>query len=250
MKKEKLIEIIKEQLAIEYNCLTDDFFKENNIVTNLKYDNRIRHYEKNNDASFFSMVSLGKNVVITSNECLHDWLKEYIINKIGYHIFEYRNLYEIDKELRNYNKKIKGTFHFFLSDKEIEPNEIGIKTKIFEQDEINQFYTRKLFENNALQEKSNLYRPDVLLIVGYDNEKVIGAAGCSADTPLLWQIGIDVDKDYRRRGIGTYLVQLLKKETEKRNKIPFYGTSLSNLYSWNIAIKSGFFPAWIEATST
>ena len=136
MKKEKLVEIIKEQLAIEYNCLADDFSKENNIVTNIRYDNRIRRYEKNNDMAFFSMASFGKNVVITSNECLHDWLKEYLRNKTGYHIFEYRNLYEIDKGLQNYNKKIKGTFHFFLSDKGIEPNEIGIKTKIFEQDEI------------------------------------------------------------------------------------------------------------------
>jgi hypothetical protein len=164
MKKEKLVEIIKEQLAIEYNCLTDDFSKEHNIVTNIKYDNRIRHYEKYNGMSFFSMVSFGKNVVITSNECLHDWLKEYIKNKIGYHIFEYRNLYEIDKELQNYDEKIKGTFHFFLSDKNIEPNDIGIKTKTFEQDEINQFYVKKLFEGNALQGKYNPYRPDILLI--------------------------------------------------------------------------------------
>ena len=71
-------------------------------------------------------------------------------------------------------------------------------------------------------------------------------AGCSADTPELWQIGIDVQEQYRGRGIGTYLVTLLKNETIRRGKIPFYGTSLSNLPSWRIALNSGFFPAWIE----
>jgi hypothetical protein len=29
-------------------------------------------------------------------------------------------------------------------------------------------------------------------------------------------------------------------------EIPFYGTSLSNLHSQNIALNSGFRPAWVE----
>jgi len=39
---------------------------------------------------------------------------------------------------------------------------------------------------------------------------------------------------------------LIKKEIEKRGKIPFYGTSLSNMYSWGIALNSGFTPVWVE----
>ena len=77
-------------------------------------------------------------------------------------------------------------------------------------------------------------------------EQIIGLAGCSADTTLFWQIGIDVLPAYRGMGIGTKLVQLLKNETFRRGAIPFYGTSLSNLYSWNIALNCGFYPAWVE----
>jgi len=29
-------------------------------------------------------------------------------------------------------------------------------------------------------------------------------------------------------------------------EIPFYGTSVSNYPSWNIALNSGFKPAWVE----
>ncbi len=29
----------------------------------------------------------------------------------------------------------------------------------------------------------------------------------------------------------------------------YYGTSLSNVYSWRTALASGFIPAWIEAES-
>lgn len=28
--------------------------------------------------------------------------------------------------------------------------------------------------------------------------------------------------------------------------IPFYGTSLSNMGSWNVALGSGFYPMWVE----
>ena len=77
-------------------------------------------------------------------------------------------------------------------------------------------------------------------------DHIIGLAGCSADTALFWQIGIDVLPKYRGMGIGTKLVQLLKNEIIRREAIPFYGTSLSNLHSWNIALQCGFYPAWIE----
>lgn len=84
-----------------------------------------------------------------------------------------------------------------------------------------------------------------MAVTAYDGDKMIGLAGCSADTKLFWQIGIDVLSDYRGRGIGTMLVQLLKNEILRRGPIPFYGTSLSNLHSWKIALNCDFYPAWI-----
>lgn len=42
-------------------------------------------------------------------------------------------------------------------------------------------------------------------------ENIIGIAVCSADTPELWQIGIDVLPEYRGRGIAKALVSLLKE---------------------------------------
>ena len=37
-----------------------------------------------------------------------------------------------------------------------------------------------------------------------------------------------------------------KNEIIKNGNIPFYGTSVSNYHSWNIALNCGFSPAWIE----
>ena len=86
----------------------------------------------------------------------------------------------------------------------------------------------------------------MLAVVALDGEKIMGMAGCSADVPDLWQIGIDVLPGYRGHGVARTLVTLLRDEAFRRGAIPYYGTSLSNLASWKTALSSGFEPAWVE----
>jgi len=241
--KQELLDIIKKQLAVEYNCSANDFSSLNNIITTSKDNEKRRYYI--NGTFFFQMVTFGDNVVVTANEYIHEWLKIYTKDKKGYLLFEHNNLVEIDKKLKDYNKKLWQTHHMFLSYREVLPKDINIKVKWFENEEIHQFYDTKMFPN-AFCKKYNPKRPDVLAVAAYDGDNIMGMAGCSADTPLLWQIGIDVNENYCGKGIGTYLVTLIKNEIEMRGKIPFYGTSLSNLYSWGIALNSGFTPVWVE----
>ena len=85
--------------------------------------------------------------------------------------------------------------------------------------------------SNALCDRFKPERPDVLAVIALDGEKIMGMAGCSADTTLMWQIGIDVLPEYRDRGIGKTLVTLLKNEAIRRGAIPYYGTSLSNIFN-------------------
>ena len=35
----------------------------------------------------------------------------------------------------------------------------------------------------------------------------------------------------------------------KLGKLPFYGTAAANTHSQSIAVKCGFFPAWVEVSS-
>ena len=87
----------------------------------------------------------------------------------------------------------------------------------------------------------------MLAVVAMDGDIIMGMAGCSADTPSRWQIGIDVLPQYRRMGIGTILVKLLKNKIFRRGAIPYYGISLSNIGSWKLALASGFLSMWVEA---
>ena len=77
----------------------------------------------------------------------------------------------------------------------------------------------------------------------------MGMAGASEDAKGWLQIGVDVMPEYRSMGVGTYLVTLLKNKIEDDGNIAFYGTSISNYHSWNIALNSGFYPAWLEIST-
>lgn len=241
--KAELYRKLKCQLAVDFNCSPEDFEKSENIVTiPAKNDGRRRYIE---GTFFFRMVTLGENSVISADSRLHPWLKEFVKGKTGHHLFEYRNLRQMEEQMIRYGKSLWQTHHMFLPRMErMEILEL-LPVQWFEQKELHGFYSGKQFPN-ALCSKFEPSRPDMVAVCAYDGTHIVGMAGCSADTPDFWQIGIDVDPAYQGRGIGTYLVRLLKNEIMNRGKIPFYGTSLSNLRSWNIAMNSGFFPAWVE----
>ena len=101
--------------------------------------------------------------------------------------------------------------------------------------------------SNALcKERKHL---DVLGVGAYDGDRLVGLAACSADCGDMWQIGVDVLPEYRRRGIASALTSALTKEIIGRNKVPFYCTAWSNIRSARNAVKSGFAPAWVEMTA-
>ena len=76
--------------------------------------------------------------------------------------------------------------------------------------------------------------------------EIVGMAGASADSPTMWQIGINVDPACRGEGVASLLVALLKNEILKRGILPFYGTSPSHIASQRTALAAGFLPAWAE----
>ena len=88
--------------------------------------------------------------------------------------------------------------------------------------------------------------PDMIAAAAVLDGKTVAVAGASEDSPLMWQIGIDVLPAFEGKGLAAGLVTLLKQEILRRGKIPFYGTSESHGVSRNVAVRSGFLPAWAE----
>lgn len=86
----------------------------------------------------------------------------------------------------------------------------------------------------------------MLGVAAISDGKIIGMAGAGADSPLFWQIGINVEKEAEGRHVASTLVTILKEEIEKLGKVPYYGTSMSNLASQRAAVNAGFRVAWVE----
>lgn len=233
---------LKLLLSKELNCQPSDFDLQNNVVTISELCEGRRMYSP--EKYFFHMVTMGRNAVITADECLHGFLKKYAENTTGHRLFEIPNLLLIENELKKYGYTLTTTYHMFLPSEKIEADD-KFDVKWFYDKEIHQFYGDERFPN-AICESYLPQRPDRIVVCAYDGENIMGMAGCSEDAPHWEQIGIDVIPQYRSMGVGSYLVTLLKNRILENGDIPFYGTSLSNYHSWNIALNSGFRPAWVE----
>ncbi|MBQ2755385.1 MAG: GNAT family N-acetyltransferase [Oscillospiraceae bacterium] len=232
-------------LAIEYNCEPKDFLKSENMLTASALNEGRRRYGE--EKYFFHMVTLGGNAVITADETLHPFLREFMRERTGHWLFELPNLLSLEKELKRHGHALNQSFHMFLPHTEVSPAK-SYAVKWFFGDEIHRFYGDERF-SNAISSSYNPLRPDRIAVCAYDGESIMGMAGCSEDTDNWMQIGIDVLPEYRSNGVGSYLVTLLKNKITELGQIPFYGTSLSNYHSWNVALNSGFRPVWVEIGS-
>ena len=244
--KNEIEEKIKSQIALEFNCAPQDFDKSENTITAACLNPNRRKFS---DKPFFlQMTTFGKGTVISADPIIHPWLTEWVKGKQGIWLFEQHNYYELECELRKHGYKMALTHHMFAPEPKLIEINTNLKIKWLEQNDITPFYGNENFPN-AICDKFKPERPDVLAVVAMDGEKIMGMAGCSADTPDLWQIGIDVLPEYRGRGVAKTLVTLLRNETFRRGAIPYYGTGLSNLASWKTALECGFKPFWVEAES-
>lgn len=231
-----------ELLALEYSCAPDDFRRRENVLTVSALRDGRRQYSS--EKYFFHMVTSGGNAVVTADERLHPFLADYIKDRPGHFLFERKNLKPLETELNRFGYTLSDTFHMFLPHETVEPQK-KYPVRWFYEDEIRPFYGDCRFPN-AILEAYDPNRPDRIVVCAYDGDAIMGMAGCSEDAPHWMQIGIDVMPAYRSKGVGTYLVTLLKNKIAANGDIPFYGTSVSNYHSWNIAINCGFRPAWVE----
>lgn len=237
-----ITEKLKELLAVELNCTAADFDADQNIITLPALNEGRRAYQQ--EPYFFHMATLGKNAVVTADERLHDFLTQWCGGETGHRLFELPYLLPLERELNKHGYTLSQTYHMFLPKEKALPCG-SFDTVWYEGEEIHRFYGDERFPN-AICDHFCPERPDTLAVCAMINGRIAGMAGCSEDAKGFQQIGIDVMPQHRSKGIGTYLVALLRNEIEMRGHIPFYGTSLSNLHSWNIALKCGFRPAWVE----
>ena len=239
---EKCFARLRELLALEYNCGPEDFLRRENLLTVPALNPGRRIYE--DGPYYFHMATVGGNAVVTADPVLHPFLEKWMGERPGHWLFELPNLKPLERELEKRGYDLTQSYHMFL------PRSAHRKAPQFDlhwYDEtgLKRFYGDPRFPN-AIMDRFHPERPDRIAVCAYEGEKLMGMAGCSEDAPGWMQIGVDVLPEYRSRGVGTGLVRVLRCRVLEQGQIPFYGTSLSNLHSWNVAVNSGFRPAWVE----
>lgn len=242
--KSEIIKIAKEQLAIDYNCKVSDFEKKKNTVVENKIIEGRRSYGNNDRA--FRILTLGGTAIVNVSSDMLTWAEEKLTNESASWFFEISTLKALDKKIQQFGHEIVDVHHYYLPNPNVPAVEPSIPVKWYEADEILQFE-----DDDRFSEALDFYsgNTNALAVAAIDGDNIMGMAGATTDSKNLWQIGVNVLPEYRGRGIGRSLTTLLKNEILRRGKIPFYGTVESHIHSQNIAISSGFFPAWAECYS-
>ncbi|MGI6665697.1 MAG: GNAT family N-acetyltransferase [Christensenellaceae bacterium] len=245
--KAALVTHAKRQIAIDFACQPEDFDGPQNKVVVYRQHEKRRRFGKD-AAEAFKIACFGGAAVLTAPSKLKIPLQKLVTDKQGIWLFEFSNLMALDKVLQKEGFSYGASHISYLPNPAWQPNERieGKALRWFEQAEIEETLFQIKGLENALGYGKTADRPDVLAVAAYDGTQIMGVAGASRDTNEMWQIGIDVFPAYRARRLGAGLVLALKEEIIKRGAIPYYSTSMSNLYSQNIAYNTGFFPAWVE----
>lgn len=245
MTNREILDIAMAQSAVDLNCHKEDFLKSEPVIAVSAASAAARRYLK---LPFdCNLVSYGNNIVASISPQYRSFVEEYLNRNDKSHCFETPNLYELNQAFAPYHLAVCFMAEYFLPDlnqlKQLKlPDEYELR--LLFQEDFAGLYTEE-WGNALCRDRKEL---DVLGFGAYDHGKLIGLAGCSADCDSMWQIGIDVLPEYRRRGIASAVTSALALEVLARDKIPFYCCAWCNIGSARNAVKSGFRPAWAELT--
>jgi len=244
MTNKEIYQIAMEQHALEINCAVEDFLRDCPVIICSGIGKGARKYYKEPIAC--DLVSYGNNIVALVRQENKEIVEEYLKKFEFYHCFETPNFHWLNERLEEKGQKVCFMAEYYLPDVEkLTALPCDYELKLLKQQDFAPLYCPE-WSNALCEDRKEL---DVLGIGAYDGSTLVGLAGCSADCDTMWQIGVDVLPEYRRRGIAAALTSTLALEILKRGKVPFYCSAWSNIRSVRNAIKSGFTPAWVEMTA-
>ena len=248
MTNQEILKIAMAQSAVDLSANASDFEKSENTVVISRESDGARRYLKLPFSC--QLVSYGAGVVASVSPDLREIAESYINKYPVEHLFETPHLHVLNEALMEKGQKVCFMAEYFLPDvnalwerdaEDVVPYELRLLT----QDDFAELYLPE-WSNALCKDRRHL---DILGVGAYDNGRLVGLAGCSADCDTMWQIGVDVLPNYRRQGIASALTSRLALEIINRKKVPFYCAAWCNVKSVRNAIRSGFCPAWVEMTA-
>lgn len=244
MTNKEILQIALQQSAYDCNCEIEDFLStENKVVLSKKHEKARVYLPLPLECD---LVSYGNNIVAQVSERMKDVVTKYISKYAVARCFESPNVIALNEKLAEYGYKVCFMAEYFLPDiNELKEISCDYEIKVLYPEDFKDCYTEQ-WGNALCHDRKHL---DKLAVGAFDNGKLVGLAGCSADCEMMYQIGVDVLPEYRKQGIASSITSRLALEILKLDKVPFYCAAWSNIKSVRNAIKCGFKPAWVELTA-
>ena len=241
MTNRQMLDTALRQSAIDMCCAPEDFLRETPVTVRAQKSDGARKYLP--QPAECSMVSYGHNIVAATADAYAELAREYAAKVPLAYWLDAPYIHALERALNAHGLSVSRTAEYWLPDlTRLEALPSIYETKLLTQEDFAELYRPEW--SNALCEKRR--ELDVLGVGAYDGGRLIGLAGCSADCDEMWQIGVDVLPEYRRKYIAAALTSQLAAEILKRGKVPFYCCAWCNLASARNAVRSGFSPAWTE----
>ena len=191
------------------------------------------------------LISYGTNIVASVDRKYETIVRNYIEKYPVEHCFETPDLHVLNEAFLEHGMKVCFMAEYFLPDvNQLRKLPCRYEMRVLGPEDFRDLYTEQ-WSNALCEQRKEL---DIVGVGAYQDGRLIGLAGASADCEEMWQIGVDVLPEVRRQGVASALTSTLAQEILSRGKVPFYCCAWSNIKSARNAIRSGFRPAWAELT--
>ena len=238
-------EILCRQLALDYCCTPGEILAPGNVFTEYRPLEGRRRYQEQQEC-FLKIAAVNGKLLFTGRADAVALCRERFADCGAEWFFEADGLRRLDALLRPEGRQVAMVHPFFIAEAPTEEKPGAYELRRYRGAEI------EAFRGDARFREAFGFcpeAPDVIGVAALRNGEIVGMAGASADSPTMWQIGINVEPAQRGKGVAELLVTLLKNEILKQGVLPFYGTAMSHIASQRVALAAGFLPAWAELST-
>ncbi len=234
-------EILTRQLAIDFCTDVDSVLSKANIFTEYKRREGRRIFQEKE--CYLKIAAVNGKILASGKKEIIEWVREKYKNGNAAWFMDMESLHELEEGLSNFGCCIGQAHPFYIATNQSEVDIKNYDIRLFVGEELEQFRGDERFGEAFI---FDVLPKDEIGVGAYKNGKILGMAGATSDSDMMWQIGINVMPEAEGLGIGTMLVSIIKNEILSRGKLPFYGTSMSHIASQRVALSAGFTPAWAE----
>jgi predicted GNAT family acetyltransferase len=195
---------------------------------------------------------MGDGVIVSCSSDWEGWLRFAVGHLSREAIFSTTTIAHVARQLEPAGLFLRGPYLKYACSQEsfqaaIPPD--GVEVTVFEGEDVAHLHEYRGFEQ-GLSYQTGTETPDVLAAAAFQSGELIGLAAASADSELLWQIGVHVAPGARNTGIGRAVVSRVTHEVLSAGRVPYYATKVSHIRSAALARDLGYWPAWTDLYSS